>query len=281
MSEKPFQHIRGLVVDWAGTVIDHGSRAPAIVFQEVFRQCGVEITFAEAREPMGLSKRAHIAALVSLPRVAEAWKGARGRAATSEDVDEMYARFLPLQKATLEDHSQLIEGVAETVSGLRRRGLSIGSTTGYTQDLMDVVTPLAAHQGFAPDVVVCSDHVEEGRPAPWMLSRAAEALHVYPLWRIVKVDDTVPGIQAARHAGAWAIGVSRTGNEVGFSWKEWESLASGQQSAALTRAEEILRQAGSDDVVESVAEIVPVLEEIEARLERGERPACADTRGVD
>ncbi|MCH2186786.1 phosphonoacetaldehyde hydrolase [Myxococcota bacterium] len=281
MSERPFQHIRGLVVDWAGTVIDHGSRAPAIVFQEIFRQSGVEITFAEARGPMGLSKRAHIAAVVSLPRVTEAWKGAHGRAATSEDVDAMYARFLPLQKATLRHHSELIEGVAETIRGLRRRGLSIGSTTGYTEELMDVVKPLAAHQGLVPDVIVCSDHVEEGRPAPWMLSRAAEALDVYPLWRVVKVDDTVPGIKAARHAGAWAVGVSRTGNEVGLSPEEWQSLDAGQQLAAVKRAEEVLRHAGSDDVVESVAEIVPVLEEIEARLERGERPACEDTRGVD
>ncbi|MDG2051895.1 MAG: phosphonoacetaldehyde hydrolase [Myxococcota bacterium] len=278
MSEKPFQQLRGLVVDWAGTVIDHGSRAPAIVFQEIFRQSGVDITFAEARGPMGLSKRAHIAAVVNLPRVAEAWEAVQGRPATSEDVDDMYARFLPLQKVTLKDHSELIDGIAETVRQLRQRGLSIGSTTGYTEELMDVVKPLAAQQGLVPDVVVCSDHVQEGRPAPWMLSRAAEALDVYPLWRVVKVDDTVPGIAAARNAGAWAVGVSRTGNEVGLSEEEWAAAGPGEQTKLLDRAEQILRQSGAEYVVGSVAEIVPVLEDIEGRLERGERPPCKDSR---
>ena len=31
------KHLKAIVFDWAGTMIDHGSRAPAIVFQEIFR----------------------------------------------------------------------------------------------------------------------------------------------------------------------------------------------------------------------------------------------------
>ena len=272
MSPKSFQHLQGLVVDWAGTVVDYGSRAPAIVFQEIFRQSGVDISFAEARGPMGLAKRAHIAAVVALPRVAEAWTEVHGRAATSEDVDDMYQRFLPLQKKTLENHSELISGVPATMERLRDRGLRVGSTTGYTQELMDVVSPAASEQGFTPEIVVCSDHVAEGRPAPWMLLRAAEAIDAYPLWSVVKVDDTVPGIVAAQNAGAWSIGITRTGNAVGMSEEEWSACSSTEQSEALSSAEEVLRESGADVVIESIADIEPVLEEIDARLNQGDRP---------
>ena len=65
--------IRAILFDWAGTTVDHGSRAPVEVFLEVFRRAGVEISAAEARGPMGRAKRDHLEALLALPRVAAAW----------------------------------------------------------------------------------------------------------------------------------------------------------------------------------------------------------------
>ncbi len=66
--------IRAVIFDWAGTMVDYGSRAPAIVFQEIFKQEGVEISPGQAREPMGMAKREHIAAITNMPDVAERWR---------------------------------------------------------------------------------------------------------------------------------------------------------------------------------------------------------------
>ena len=63
------KHLKAIVFDWAGTMIDHGSRAPAIVFQEIFRQRGIEITIDQAREPMGMAKREHILAITQMPDI--------------------------------------------------------------------------------------------------------------------------------------------------------------------------------------------------------------------
>lgn len=272
MDRESFTHLQAVVFDWAGTIVDHGSLAPAIVFQEIFRRRGVEITIQEARGPMGRGKRDHIAEVAAAPRVAEAWAAAHGAAPTEADIDALYAEFLPLQKTTLGKYSNAIPGVADTISRLRERGLRIGSTTGYTRELMDVVAPAAAEQGVAPDTIVCSDEVTAGRPAPFMLQRAAERLQAYPAWRIVKVDDTGPGIQAARAAGAWAVGVSRTGNGVGLSVAAFEALSDDEQCEAVVRAAETLHQAGAQFVIQSVADIESVLDDIEARLARGEHP---------
>lgn len=70
------QQLQAILFDWAGTTVDYGSRAPAQVFQEIFRRSGVEITVAEAREPMGRAKRDHIATVLAMPRVAAAWQAA-------------------------------------------------------------------------------------------------------------------------------------------------------------------------------------------------------------
>jgi len=48
------------------------------VFVEAFAEFGVSITIEEARRPMGIAKRPHVAALLAMPRIAEEWRRVRG-----------------------------------------------------------------------------------------------------------------------------------------------------------------------------------------------------------
>lgn len=254
--------LRAVIFDWAGTTVDHGSRAPARVFLTIFERQGIAISEAEARGPMGRAKRDHIAAMLALPRVAEAWRAQHGRAPTETDVDHLYTDFLPLQREVLASHADVIPGVPEVVAECRRRGLKIGGTTGYTRALMDVLEPLARAGGYAPDVSICADDVPSGRPAPWMLFRAAERLDVYPMSAVVAVDDTPVGIEAGRHAGAWTVGVTRTGNGLGLSPEEVAALDPRDLSERLAAIAADLKRAGAHHVIASVADLLPVLDDI-------------------
>jgi phosphonoacetaldehyde hydrolase len=275
--EAPFKHLKAIVFDWAGTIVDHGSRAPALVFQEVFHRRGVEITAAQAREPMGMAKREHIKAIAAMPPVAEAWRRVHRADCTEADIDAIYADFLPIQKETLGEHSGVIEGVVDVVNWCRARGLKIGSSTGYTRELMEVVSPLAAAQGYQPDCVLCAEDATRGRPAPFLLYEAARRMEVYPLWCMIKVDDTLVGIEAGKNAGCWNIGITRTGNGIGLSEAE---VAAMDQDALRQRCDDVaqrMRAAGAHYVCESVADLRPVIEEIESRLAQGELPMTAAT----
>jgi phosphonoacetaldehyde hydrolase len=44
--------------------------------------------------------------------------------------------------------------------------MKIGSTTGYNNEMMDILTCAAKKQGYVPDCVVCATDVPDGRPAP-------------------------------------------------------------------------------------------------------------------
>jgi phosphonoacetaldehyde hydrolase len=254
--------IKAVLFDWAGTTIDYGSLAPMRVFVEIFRRCGVEISIAEARGPMGRAKRDHIAAVARLPRIAEQWRSLYGHAPSDTDVSTMYEEFLPLQRSVLSEGWEVIPGVVETVAELRRRGIKIGSTTGYTRALMEVVAPRAAELGYTPDCLVCADDVIAGRPAPWMNSRAAELLGISPPGSIIAVDDTPVGIEAARNAGMWAVGVARTGNEFGLSEQDADDLEhrdpAGYQ-CRLEAAREKLRSAGAQYVIDEMPELLQVV----------------------
>jgi phosphonoacetaldehyde hydrolase len=257
---RALSRIRAIVFDWAGTTVDHGSRA----FVRAFERAGVKISSAEARGPMGRAKRDHIEAILALPRVAAAWHEEYANSPGLADVDALYGDFLPLQKAVLEQHGDVIEGVPEVVSECRRRGIKIGATTGYARSLMEVAAPAARAGGFEPDVIVCADDVPRGRPAPWMIFRAAEQLDVYPMSGVVVVDDTPVGIEAGLNAGAWTVAVTRTGNSLGLSAEELARSDRGELAAKLDAAAECFRLVGAHHVIESVADLLAVLEEIES-----------------
>jgi phosphonoacetaldehyde hydrolase len=248
--------LKAVIFDWAGVTVDYGSRTPTEVFIEIFRRRGIDITSAEARGPMGLAKRDHIAALAALPRIAAQWRALHAREPADHDVQSMYEESLPLQKEKLTCRgSEVIPGVPEAIDRLRQLGLKIGSTTGYTRELMDVVAPIAARGGYSPDVIVCSNEVRAGRPAPWMNFRAAELLGIESMSSVVVVDDTPIGIQAGRNAGAWTVAVSQSGNELGLSFNEVAALSANDLDIRLKEISSRFFAIGAHLVIRSVAEL--------------------------
>jgi phosphonoacetaldehyde hydrolase len=264
--------LKAVVFDWAGTMVDFGSRAPMGVFVRAFAEFGVDITVADARGPMGLAKRDHIAALMALPHIADAWKTRHGHPPGEADIDRVYEVFVPMNVAVAADFSDMIPGAVDTVRELRRRGLKIGSTTGYTRPIMAKVLPRAAAAGYEPDNLVCAGDLAEGRPSPLMIYRTMADLGVYPPSALVKVDDTAPGIEEGRAAGTWTVGVTASGNEVGLSLDAWRALTPAQQHTCTVRAGDVLRRAGAHFLIDTVADLPPVIDEIERRMAAGERP---------
>jgi len=264
--------LKAVVFDWAGTMVDFGSRAPMGVFVKAYAEFGVDISVAEARGPMGRPKRDHIAALMAMPRIAAAWAARHGHPPGESDIDRVYEVFVPMNVAVAADFSDMVPGAVDTVRELRRRGLKIGSTTGYTREIMAQVLPRAAAAGYVPDNLVCAGDLAEGRPGPLMMYRTMADLGVYPPSAIVKVDDTVPGIDEGRAAGTWTVGVTASGNEVGLSFEEWAALPPADRRLRADIAGEVLRRAGADYLVDTVVELPQVIDEIERRMAAGERP---------
>ncbi len=264
--------LRAVIFDWAGTTVDYGCLAPVRVLQQVFAQRGVPISEADARRDMGVLKRDHVRKILFLPNVSADWRQCFGHRPNEADAESLFADFVPLQLACLAEHSGVIEGVADAVARLRTRGLKIGSTTGYTRAMLDLLLRPAAEQGYQPDCAVTPDEVGGGRPHPWMIFENAIRLQVEPLEAIVKIGDTPVDIEEGLCAGIWTIGVARTGNMIGLTARDFAALSRAEQESRLDHARRQLSQAGAHAVIDSVAECEPALDAIEARIQDGERP---------
>jgi len=262
--------VRAVILDWAGTTVDHGSLAPVRVLQEVFAKRGVPISEEEARRDMGVLKIDHIRKILFSESVSARWVKAGRRDPTEADVESLFANFVPLQLECLVKYSTVIDGVVETVARLRNRGIKIGSTTGYTRAMLEMILQPAAAQGYAPDCAITPDDVGGGRPHPWMIFANAIRMQVEPLEAIVKIGDTPVDIEEGLRAGVWTVGIARTGNMVGLSAENFAALAPTEQATRLKNARTALSSAGAHEVIDAVADCEQAIETIEARIRRGE-----------
>jgi len=262
-----------VIFDWAGTTLDYGCYAPAVVFVEVFKRRGVEITMEQARRPMGLKKLDHVRAISQQDEVAAEWERVHGKKCTETDVQQMFEKdFVPLQVACIADYSELIPGTVETVNELRRQGMKIGSTSGYFTEAMEINRREAKKQGYVPDTNVCASDVPAGRPEPWMVMLNMQQGRVFPPTAVVKVDDTKPGIAEGLNAATWTIGLAKTGNEVGLNQQELQALSAEEVKRKVARAADGLAKAGAHYVVESISDVPAIIAEIEQRLRMGDGP---------
>jgi phosphonoacetaldehyde hydrolase len=260
------------VFDWAGTTIDFGCLAPAGAFVQAFASRGVEVTIAEARAPMGLHKKQHIATMLAGPALAERWQAATGRAWSQTDVDDLYRLVTPLQVEAAQVYSDLVPGVLDTVRWLRERSIRVASTTGYFREAAEVVYSAARQQGFQPDFTICADEVPAGRPAPWMMFRAMESLNVYPPQLVVKVGDTPVDIADGLNAGAWSVGVIDSSNEMGLSLAEYAALPAPDLQARRAFVRERFLAAGAHATINTLAELPELIDKFNARLKANEKP---------
>ncbi len=272
--------IAAVILDWAGTTVDHGSLAPVRVLRHVFESRGVPISEEEARRDMGVPKRDHIQRIVSSPPVSHRWLVETGRAPEAKDVDSIFADFARLQLECLVRDSAVIDGVAETTASLRKRGIKIGSTTGYTREMMDLLVPAADENGYRPDCVVTPDDVAGGRPHPWMIFQNAIRLRIDHLSSIVKIGDTISDIEEGLNAGVWTIGVARSGNMIGMTASDLAALPRDEQQRRLQRACTLLLEAGAHAVVDSIVGCEPKLDRIEKWMHDGRSPADPPERTI-
>jgi phosphonoacetaldehyde hydrolase len=266
-------NIQAVIFDWAGTLVDFGSFAPTQVLVDAFSANGFAITLAEARVPMGLAKWDHIRTILHLPAVAARWQAQYGRSSTDADVDLIYERFMPLQVEQIARYSAPIPGAIGVLKDLRAHGIKIGSCSGYPRQVMDQLLTHAKEFGLQVDHAVAADDLAAGaRPGPWMALENVIALACTEVAACVKVDDTVPGIFEGLSAGMWTVGLSLSGNEVGLSLAELQALSDEQLQRKREYATARLAQAGAHYIIDSVADLEPVLHEIRQRIARGERP---------
>ncbi|CAB5532539.1 Phosphonoacetaldehyde hydrolase [Pseudomonas putida] len=267
--------LQAAILDWAGTVVDFGSFAPTQIFVEAFAEFDVQVSIEEARGPMGMGKWDHIRTLCDVPEIAERYRKVFGRTPTDDDVTAIYERFMPLQIEKIAVHSALIPGALDTLTGLRKDGLKIGSCSGYPKVVMDKVVELAKQNGYVADHVVATDETPNGRPWPAQALANVIALGIDDVAACVKVDDTVPGILEGRRAGMWTVALVCSGNALGLTWEGYRALSAEKLESERKRIHAMFESSRPHYLIDTINELPDVIADINRRLAKGEMPQAS------
>ena len=255
--------IEAVIFDWAGTTVDYGCFAPVQAFTEVFKEFGVTPTMEEVRKPMGMLKIDHIRTMLSMERIQQCWQEKYGRPSSEEDVKKMYAVYETKLFSVLDQYADPKPYVLEAVKELRAKGIKIGSTTGYTDKMMNIVTKCAEQNGYKPDVWVSPDSVGlKGRPYPYMIFKNMQELEVLSVANVLKVGDTISDIREGKNAGVLSIGVIEGSSELGLAEEEYEALSKEEKDILCKKVKKSFFEAGADEVILNMSELNDYIEAI-------------------
>ena len=250
-----------VIFDWAGTTVDYGCFAPVQAFVEVFKHYGIEPTMEEVREPMGMLKIDHIRTMLNMPRIKKCWTEKYGKEPTEENVKELFGIFEEKLLSILHMFADPKPGVPEVISRLRTKGYAIGSTTGYTDKMMEIVAPAAKEKGYEPDCWFSPDSTEQkGRPYPYMIYANMKKFRIQSVHQVVKIGDTVSDIQEGLNAGICSLGVIEGSSVLGLTEAEWKALSAQEQAAAAKKARRTFEEAGAHGVLNRLEELPGWLE---------------------
>lgn len=185
-----------VVLDMAGTTVHDAGEVPA-AFRAALAAHGIAVTDDELAGVRGASKREVIRTLVTrhqpdaLPSLA----------------DEVYDEFGAALAERYQSGARAVEGAEDVFDWLRGRGIRIALNTGFSRDITDLLLDALACRDTV-EAVVCGDEVPAGRPAPWLIFRAMEAVGATSVHRVRAVGDTELDLRAGWNAGvAWNVGV--------------------------------------------------------------------------
>jgi HAD superfamily hydrolase (TIGR01509 family) len=187
--ESPFEAI---VFDNDGLLLDT-EEAWTRAEQALFARHGDTFTEAHKRDLIG-SSRAQSA--IKLQRML----GLPGRG--EELVDELHD--LVMEEAAAGVRAR--PGALEILRAVRTAGVPIGLASNSSREFVELVVSVSELPEDQFDVVVTADDVEAPKPAPDLYLAACAALDAAP-GRAAALEDSPPGVAAARAAGMYVIAV--------------------------------------------------------------------------
>lgn len=256
--------IEAIVLDWAGTTIDYGSRAPIIAFKNAFAHFFINLSEDTIRQDVGLDKLTHVRRMLQEPEISNSWKANHPDTPLEKAAAEIYAQFQIEINKVLAETAQLKPGMTDLIKFANAHHIQLATTTGYTQAMLDQVLPLAAEQGYKPAYNITSEQTNHvGRPKPDMVELAMKKMSITDPSHVIKVGDTVNDILEGKNAGTISIGVVDGGNLIGLSEEEFSQLDIEHRDRYHAIAAATLKEAGADEIINNIGDLIPLIESIE------------------
>lgn len=200
---KPIELV---VFDIAGTTVKDAGNINDC-FREAFQEAGISVEKAEVDTVMGYRKIDAVRMIVE--KNSQTIDEVR-----DQIIDKIHTRFNELMISFYKESTTLEPlPFAEQIFGsLQQRQIKVALNTGFTRIITNaIIERLSWNDHPNIDLIICSDEVEEGRPAAYMIQHLMKSLNINDAEKVVKVGDTEVDILEGRNAGCGLVVAVTTG----------------------------------------------------------------------
>lgn len=214
-SADPLRDATAVALSWHGVLFDRDRRAIHAAVAATFSRWQVEVPAEELTATRGPTGRPHIERLLSLPRIAEAFRAAHGRWAGEDDIASMARDLEPRLAEAAQAAPQPNEDACRVIRHLHARGLRTAVICCTPRRLLGPQLSALAKAGLPLDCVVTADEACEPAPAPWGIFDVLQRLGIDDASELALIDDSPAGATAARNAGAVGVALAVRGHPAG------------------------------------------------------------------
>ncbi|WP_165773448.1 HAD-IA family hydrolase [Zooshikella ganghwensis] len=264
--------IQAVIFDMTGTLVDFGAKANGQALQQLFNQYQIQLPPDTLLAVADLPDLAQLKYLFAIESIKDQWQQHQGSLPDEKQLEQLNIQLRTQQIVCASQQLSLPVDSKTVFQFIRKQGYKVGVCTHYCRDIASDLIPQLAEEGIKIDHWVSAADVSQPRPAPHLALTCAVALDILSVSACVKVDDSLKGIEEGLNAGMWTIGTAISGEYNNRSINEWNQLSNTERDKIRSEATLSLYRAGAHYVVDTISDIQSCLEDIEARLKRGERP---------
>ena len=256
--------IRLCIFDLGGTIVDKYSLSPFISLKNAFRRKRININNNLIYKGMGMNKYEHIEEILKNKYVSRNWFKLYGQYPNKSTVMTVYEEFIKYQMNEGISNIEILPETKNTIKWLGNNNISTGVTTGFSKPIMNAIKEKLIDDDIYINKYVSSTCLgKPGRPNPHMMNSIINHLSISDRKRVIKIDDTVVGIQEGQSAGAITVGVAKWSTNMRMTeYNQGENMSKEEYIECLKNSREILRSASPDYVIDSLDELPRIINHI-------------------
>jgi phosphonoacetaldehyde hydrolase len=269
--------IKACIFDLGGTIIDRYSLTPLLAFRKAFKKYAIDLSPSLIRKDMGLNKMDHINKIFENTDIQKQWLGLNLEIADNRVRKDIFKGFSKIQAKETIERMKIIPETIGCMRYLQDNNILTGVTTGFDYEQTMRVKSLLETYNINLDSYVSSTCLDlPARPEPYMIHKNMDNLDLDDAREIIKIDDTVSGIQEGLNAGCLTVAVSRWSVNMGIdSYEDMMkldnvimdgsnnySLNYHNHKEKLKESREILEKSGAHYVIDTLEELPGIIEHI-------------------
>lgn len=256
--------IRACIFDLGGTIVDRYSLTPFLSLTKVFMNYNILVPNRLIFKDMGKNKKDHINDILNDQIVNKQWNNRFDKVPDKSDVELLFNDFNKIQKKYSEEVVDVLPETENCINYLQKNNILTGSTTGFNQKNTNIIRNMLERKGIYLNSYVSSTCLNKpSRPYPYMIQENMKNFNITDPRKVIKVDDTVVGINEGLHSNCWTVGVARWSTYMNIqSMEDINNLRASDIEDKLKYSRGVLENTDADFVIDTLDELPKVIEKI-------------------